>query len=272
MRSERSVNPVSKRCPRCQLDLPLEAFVSSPRNPLGVYGYCRVCHAANVRRYAALNRGKVDAGVARWLRSHPANWRAIHNRYNRRLREEVLNAYGHACVCCGVTESEFLCFDHIANDGASRRSAGEPIGPSLYQMLKRNGYPKDCFQLLCHSCNKAKAFYGHCPHQDGVTTARDKEKLTWGRRMRLEVIAGYGGSCACCGVSEQAFLAVDHIHNDGAAERASARMSGAQWYYWLVSRGFPKDRYRLLCHCCNEARAFYGSCPHERSAPLAKLA
>src|SRR5258708_9239144 len=212
-----AVNRVSKRCPRCELDLPLDAFVSSPRNPLGVYGYCRACHAANVRRYAAINREKVDARVARWLRSHPANWRAIHNRYDRRLREEVLNAYGHACVCCGVTESEFLCFDHIANDGASRRSAGEPIGPSLYQMLKRNGYPKDCFQLLCHSCNKAKAFYGHCPHQDGVTTARDKEKLTWGRRMRLEVIAGYGGSCPCCGVADETLPAHHPIQHHQAA-------------------------------------------------------
>jgi hypothetical protein len=160
----------------------------------------------------------------------------------------------------------------MANDGATRRSAGEPVGASLYQMLKRNGYPKDCFQLLCHSCNKAKGFYGRCPHQNSTATASPQENLRWHRRVRLQVIAGYGGACACCGESEQAFLAVDHIFNDGAAERASTGMSGAQWYRWLICQGFPADRYRLLCHCCNEARAFYGSCPHERSAPLAQLA
>ena len=130
-----------------------------------------------------------------------------------------------------------------------------------------NGYPKDCLQLLCHSCNKAKAFYGRCPHQS-TTVVPEEQKLGWGRRLRLQVIAGYRGSCTCCGESEHAFVAVDHIHNDGAAERASTGMTGAQWYCWLIAQGFPTDRYRLLCHCCNEARAFYGACPHERQATL----
>ena len=37
---------------------------------------------------------------------------------------------------------------------------------------ERNGYPKD-FQILCYSCNMAKAFYGSCPHQN-LKTPIDK--------------------------------------------------------------------------------------------------
>jgi predicted HNH restriction endonuclease len=30
--------------------------------------------------------------------------------------------------------------------------------------LKRQGFPKDEFQLLCSNCNQAKHRYGQCPH------------------------------------------------------------------------------------------------------------
>lgn len=252
-----------KRCPQCGQDRPLDDFPSSPRNRLGVYGYCKTCHSANVRRYAANNRAKVDTRVAAWLTAHPERWRAIHNRYNHRLREQVLTAYGHACTCCGISESEFLTFDHIAGDGAIRRRQGEPVGASLYQMLKREEFPRTVVQLLCHSCNKAKAFYGQCPHQSPSVKQQRGKFGAWAQRMRDRVIDGYGGRCTCCGESERAFLAIDHIYNDGAAERARLKMTSGQWYRWLVSMGCPRDRYRLLCHCCNEARAYYGHCPHE---------
>ena len=166
-------------------------------------------------------------------------------------------------MCCGVTESEFLTFDHIAGDGALRCAQGEPMGSRLYQLLKRQGYPRSVLQILCHSCNKAKSFYGRCPHL-GPAVARPGVYEGWARRLRERVIAGYGGRCECCGETQQAFLAIDHVHNDGAAERRALGLQGGQWHRWLISAGFPRDRYRLLCHCCNEARALYGVCPHER--------
>ena len=223
-----------------------------------------------MRRYRAANRALTDARVARWLSANPDRARAIHNRYNRRLREDVLIAYGHACRCCGLTQSEFLTFDHIAADGAARRRAGEPIGASLYQLLKRQRFPQDGIQLLCHSCNMAKAFCGVCPHEATHLESNDAEGQSWYRRMRQRVIAGYGGRCTCCGEQEPAFLAIDHVYNDGAAERAATGMSGGQWYRWLIVNQFPQDRYRLLCHCCNAARAYYGICPHERGRAAAE--
>src|ERR1051325_76308 len=81
-------------------------------------------------------------------------------RYRLSLRKEIINAYGGMCACCGESEPQFLAIDHIYNDGAKHRRKVN----DLYRWLKRQGYPKDHFQLLCHNCNLAKAFYGQCPH------------------------------------------------------------------------------------------------------------
>lgn len=76
----------------------------------------------------------------------------------------MLQMYGGRCACCGETEEKFLGIDHVRNDGWLDRKRGLS-GTQLYQWLKRNGWPKEGFQLLCHNCNLAKGFYGECPHE-----------------------------------------------------------------------------------------------------------
>jgi rubrerythrin len=84
-------------------------------------------------------------------------------------------------------------------------------------------------------------------------------------RLRAEVLAAYGGACACCQERRPEFLAVDHINGDGAAHRRELKSRAmAHLYNLLKKQGFPKDRFRLLCHNCNHARGLYGYCPHER--------
>ena len=80
------------------------------------------------------------------------------------LRLDAFNHYGGAiCACCGETQYEFLALDHINGGGGEhRRSIGG--GTNLYSWLKKNNYPEG-FQVLCHNCNMAKAYYGKCPHQ-----------------------------------------------------------------------------------------------------------
>lgn len=85
----------------------------------------------------------------------------------RRNRQACLDAYGGKCTCCGENTYEFLCIDHIANDGKQHRLTLTKGGDSIYRWLKRNNYP-DGFQVLCHNCNLAKAFYGICPHQKKI--------------------------------------------------------------------------------------------------------
>lgn len=84
-------------------------------------------------------------------------------RYYWKLRTEMIRAYGGECVCCGESESLFLELDHIKNDGWKRKdkSAG-----TLYRQVRREGFPKDKFQLLCANCNQGKRRnQGLCPHQ-----------------------------------------------------------------------------------------------------------
>lgn len=84
------------------------------------------------------------------------------------------------------------------------------------------------------------------------------------KEIRIEVIAAYGGKCACCGESTYEFLGIDHIHGGGVKERKETKRRGKQFYAWLKRQGFPKDKYQLLCHNCNLAKGFYGECPHQR--------
>jgi hypothetical protein len=80
------------------------------------------------------------------------------------LQSEVIEAYGGKCVCCGESESAFLTIDHI--DGGGNKHRKEVGGfRKLKQELKRLGWPKDKYRLLCMNCNHATRFGRVCPHQ-----------------------------------------------------------------------------------------------------------
>lgn len=90
--------------------------------------------------------------------------REIEKRYRRKLRFEVLDAYGGCCECCGEDNHEFLGIDHI-NGGGTQHRKETGAGHAFNQWLKRNGFPEG-FRVLCHNCNLSYGFYGYCPHQD----------------------------------------------------------------------------------------------------------
>lgn len=77
----------------------------------------------------------------------------------RRLKEEVLEHYGQACVACGERDVDVLTIDHIHNDGAEHRRQAGDRGSGFYSWLKRHGFPAG-FQTLCRNCNAAKAVNG----------------------------------------------------------------------------------------------------------------
>lgn len=102
------------------------------------------------------------------------------------------------------------------------------------------------------------------------TEANDRAKQAanaTNRRLRLQVIAAYGGACECCGETETLLLNVDHIHNDGAVDRIDRSLVGAKFNYFLRRNGYPKDRYQLLCYSCNMGKARQGECPHRQNTP-----
>jgi hypothetical protein len=82
----------------------------------------------------------------------------------------MLDAFGRKCACCGESHPFFLTLDHVRNDGAKHRAEMNSRNAELiYQQAKREGFPKDKYQLLCMNCNFAKGHWGICPHQEGVT-------------------------------------------------------------------------------------------------------
>lgn len=84
--------------------------------------------------------------------------------------------------------------------------------------------------------------------------------------VKDEVFEAYGGYvCKCCNEKERVFLAIDHIHNDGAEHRRTLfgknGSGGGRMYKWLRKNHFP-DGFQVLCFNCNHAKRF-GVCPHQ---------
>lgn len=62
-------------------------------------------------------------------------------------------------------QEAFLQLDHVENDGHLDRKAHK-TSAKLFAVLKRLGWPRDRYQLLCANCNFGKAMNGGvCPHQ-----------------------------------------------------------------------------------------------------------
>jgi len=158
-------------CPRCK-----KLFYRG-KNRSKVYKFCsRTC--ANVWRNdtkAPLTDEEKIANSKRYWKRKFADPNFMENRRNlnqkahRRIRVAAMMAYGGlSCSCnhhgepCGPHPVEFLSIDHIGGDG---KKNGDKGGLPLCRKLRRLGYPTG-YRVLCHNCNSALGFYGHCPMSD----------------------------------------------------------------------------------------------------------
>src|ERR1039457_3298548 len=125
---------------------------------------------SSIRRASKRARSKLPKAVAnrkRWRQG--CKWKAAHILQERRRRAKArlvcLVCYGGnppLCACCGEWRLNFLGMDHMNGGGAAhRREIGRG---NITHWLTKNNFPKG-FQVLCHNCNLAKGFYGHCPHE-----------------------------------------------------------------------------------------------------------
>lgn len=120
---------------------------------------------------------------------------------------------------------------------SARRRAGSCL---------RCGGQRDGEGLRCSTC---RSFF-----HKAWRTARTK--------LRKGILERFGSACRCCGERRPEFLTLDHIFNDGKAERGNSRNSYAL-YRKLLKRKTISRRHQLLCWNCNEAKAHYGRCPHQ---------
>lgn len=249
-----------KRCTACKGIFPQDAFKSATLRKTGqrvTRGRCRECLKLYIQKFAAEHRGE----------------------YTRKIRLEMIAAYGGACYCCGITSWEFLTIDHIAGGGHQERKRLKMKGVQFYLWLRRQDWPKEGYRLACYNCNLAAGFYGACPHVAGgeekpeeqleASSQSDRKRIAqrlYMRRLRRDVIVGYGGACACCGVSEAKFLAIDHVEGGGCQERA--KKAYKTYLIALKRQNFPPT-HRLLCHNCNCSRGITGYCPCGREKEVA---
>ena len=85
----------------------------------------------------------------------------------RKLKREVVKAYGGKCECCNEELLEFLTIDHINGNGKEHRESLKGVDGQrarIYKWLKSENWPKDNFRLLCMNCNFAIRLGNPCPH------------------------------------------------------------------------------------------------------------
>lgn len=147
------VRPDTKACSGCNRTLPYTAEFfsanSSKKNTFGLRARCRRCAADDVREK--------------------------NKEYQRRLKVQVLTAYGGgrlACVCCGDTNIEFLTLDHIFGGGSAERKHTSSL--KLYYKLRRLGFPQGEHRTLCFNCNFSYGHFGYCPHQLPASAGQNK--------------------------------------------------------------------------------------------------
>ena len=110
---------------------------------------------------------------------------------------------------------------------------------------------------LCRRCGE--------PARDGSTHCQGcLDKGTNLRKtLRLKVFAAYGNECRCCGEVRYEFLSIDHVNGAGQAHRKRREHGGqGETFYRHLLNAKPED-IQLLCHNCNQAKGWYGKCPHE---------
>ena len=100
---------------------------------------------------------------------------------------------------------------------------------------------------------------------ESARRARLARMRDYNRSIRHQALAAYGARCECCGLTEEAFLTIDHI--DGAAHRrySQAPRAGTELYHWVRREDFPPG-FRVMCWNCNNAVGHYGRCPHSDRA------
>lgn len=126
----------------------------------------------------------------------------------------------------------------------------------------------------CRECRRARSAKAarRASHKEWFSSHPDyyvKWQQKYRARVRADVLAAYGGACACCGLNEPAFLTIDHTKNDGKKHRAQNKNGWLSIYDWLWKNGCPKDGYELACFNCNLGRAKNkGICPHKETPHL----
>jgi len=137
----------------------------------------------------------------------------------------------------------------------------------------RHSYCNDCFREYHREWTNSpagqrwqkannKRFHKRRPNY-GADYQRQRRLGMWER-----IFTTYGRVCVCCGEAEPAFLTVDHVNNDGGADRKKHGNSAA-FRWWLSNQPAKLPDYAMMCFNCNLGRERNnGICPHQPKLTL----
>lgn len=73
-------------------------------------------------------------------------------------------------------------------------------------------------------------------------------------KLKLEMVAAYGGKCVHCDIDDPVVLSLDHKDDDAHIEKELYGLNargGHKNYQRLKKDGWPQERFQLLCYNCN---------------------
>ena len=118
----------------------------------------RETHKEHIREYNIAYNKSHQEQIRNYRHKYPYNpeqARKGRERYNTKIRKDVLTHYGNgklACVCCGYSDIRALSIDHINGGGGKHRKAlGLRAGVPFYQWLRLQEYPMG-YRTLCMNC------------------------------------------------------------------------------------------------------------------------
>lgn len=162
-----------EECVKCEKRKPRDQFREDKKKKNGLSSWCRECMLKANKKYSRKYR-RINLRDTRKasLEYRHENLERVNKRAKQTREELKREVYGHysngeyKCACCGIDVYEFLCIDHINNDGNVDRknNPSHQTGDKLCRRLKRDGYPEG-YQLLCYNCNITKGIYNVCAHK-----------------------------------------------------------------------------------------------------------
>jgi hypothetical protein len=141
------------KCRVCGIELTEENWMPSLMNKN--CKICRNCNNDKGRKWRQENRKRANEMALKHYRLDPKKHHIAVHKARIKLRLDMIQEYGGKCNHCGIADVDVLDIDHINNNGAKHRKKGL-YGYNLYRYLKKLGFPKDEYQLLCRNCNWKK--------------------------------------------------------------------------------------------------------------------
>jgi hypothetical protein len=121
----------------------------------------RAKQALHQRNWRAKNRGKARAISKRanekYKSLNPELRKSQAQKYNHRLRNELIDFFGSQCMKCGYNDRRALQLDHINGGGGNSRKEHKETLRKQYVLMKNDPETmKKVYQLLCANCNCIK--------------------------------------------------------------------------------------------------------------------